>query len=228
MRAKSARRKWAETLRREAGLSYSEITARTGIPQSTLSGWLRLIPLTAAQQARLAARLEAHRAGFGARMAAGHQARFQQAREAAAQAGAMVAAQLPEDAAVLELALAMLYLGEGSKRRGALQLVNMNPDLVRFFLTALRRLYAIDEARLSLRLHLAVAARALVPTCRQWWGQQLSCPPAIFRPTQFDRRQTVTATSADYHGVCTVTYNDTYLHQRVLGLGQACVSRSFG
>jgi hypothetical protein len=45
-----------------------------------------------------------------------HRERFDQAREQAARAGAEVVAQLPDQVAVDELALAMLYLGEGAKR----------------------------------------------------------------------------------------------------------------
>jgi hypothetical protein len=35
---------------------------------------------------------------------------------------------------------------------------------------------------------------------------------------QFDRRSGASTITADYHGVCTVTYHDTYLQQRLLGL----------
>jgi len=118
MRVKSERHLLAENLRRQ-GLSYSEITARTGISESTLSGWLRHIRLTPDQQALLDAKLQTHRAGFGARVWPMHRERFDQAREQAARAGAEAVTQLPEEATLDELALAMLYLGEGAKKRGA-------------------------------------------------------------------------------------------------------------
>lgn len=220
MAAKSARRLLAEKLGIEEGLSYSEITARTGIGQSTLSGWLRHIQLTPAQQARLDGKLKAHRAGFGARVWPIHRDRFDRAREEAARAGAEVAAQLPDDDDVVELALATLYLGEGSKTGNRVQLANMDPVILRFFLWALRRLYAIDERRVSFRLHLAEVARCREAQIKAWWGQQLGCSPSRFRKTQFDARASKTQLTDIYCGVCSITYADTYLQERLLSLAQ--------
>ena len=45
MRVKSQQRLEAEQLRADEGLSYNEIAARTGLSKSTLSHWLRDIPL---------------------------------------------------------------------------------------------------------------------------------------------------------------------------------------
>lgn len=222
---KSPRRQLAEKLRIEEGLSYSEITARTGISQSTLSGWLRHIRLTPAQQARLDAKLRAHRAGFGARVWPMHRKRFDEARERAARAGAEVAAQLPDAVAVDELALAMLYLGEGSKQRGTMRLANMDPHVLRFFLWTVRRLYPIDEARLSFRLNLAATARSAESTHIDWWCRQLNCRREQFRKTQFDPRSRRTETTTDYHGVCTVNYDDTYLQERVLSLARTYLAQ---
>jgi predicted transcriptional regulator len=67
VRAKSARRIEAERLRTEQGLSYREIGEVTGVNRSTLSYWLRDIPLTAEQEARLQERIRANRATFAAR-----------------------------------------------------------------------------------------------------------------------------------------------------------------
>ncbi len=47
MRAKKRNGELAEILRIESGLSYSEIAEITGVSKSTLSSWLRDIPLSA-------------------------------------------------------------------------------------------------------------------------------------------------------------------------------------
>lgn len=129
--------------------------------------------------------------------------------------------RLPDSPAVEELALAMLYVGEGSKKRGTLRLANMDPRVIRYFLRAIRRLYPIDEARLSLRLHLAAAARPGETEHIEWWCQQLGCRSAQFRQTQFDLRRKDSPITADYHGVCIVTYNDTYLLERLQAVAAA-------
>jgi hypothetical protein len=50
------------------------------------------------------------------------------------------------------------------------------------------------------------------------WSEQVGYPVDQFLKTQFDSRSRVAELTGDYHGVCTVTYHDTYLQQRLLGL----------
>jgi hypothetical protein len=218
MRAKSDRRITAETLRRNQGLSYREIEALTGINRSTLSGWLKAIPLSPEQEARLLERLRANRSTFAARALPINRDRHRQARSAAYAAGAAVAAALPDDRAVHELAMAMLYAGEGSKRSGHFEIANTNPDVLRYFLWALRHLYQVDEARLSFRVNLVEGARALEVEHVAWWCEQLGCQRDRFRKSQFDGRKPASAIVGDYHGVCTITLNDTRLQLCTLGL----------
>lgn len=221
MRAKSDRRLQAETLRRVQGLSYKEIAALTGINKSTLSGWLRDVPLLPDQEARLQARLEANRGAFAARALPINRDRHQRARLAAREAGAASAAQLPEHASVDELALAMLYLGEGAKRGGSAEVANMDPEILRFFIWGLQRLFRVDRSRLHLRLHLVEAARPEELRLVSWWSNALGCSPEQFRKTQYDRRSKAATITDDYHGVCVVTTHDTFLQQRLLGMAHA-------
>ena len=218
MRAKSQRRLHAEGLRREQGLSYKEIEALTGINRSTLSGWLRALPLTPAQEARLQARLLANRAGFAARALPINRERHERARREAYAAGAAVAASVRDDRAAHELALAMLYAGEGAKKSGVVQLANMNPDVLRYFIWALSHLYAVGTRRLSFRLNLVAAAQPDEAAHIRWWCAELGCLPGQFTRSQFDVRSRAAVTTAGYHGVCTVTHNSTHLQQRILGL----------
>jgi len=182
MRAKSERRLHAEALRREQGLSYKEIEALTGINRSTLSGWLRDLSLAPAQEARLQARLVANRAGFAARALPINRQRHAHARQAAFQAGAAVSCSLGDDRALHELALAMLYAGEGSKRSGVVQLANMDPNILRYFMWALTHLYAVDQRRLTFRLSIY---GPMVPAVCQFTGQW--CQP--FSPDTVPRQR---------------------------------------
>jgi hypothetical protein len=94
----------------------------------------------------------------------------------------------------------------------------MNPDVLRYVLWALRHLYLVDDARLSFRVHLVEGARAAESEHVAWWCTQLGCRRDRFRGTQFDGRKPAAAITGDYHGVCTITLNDTELQQRILGL----------
>lgn len=221
MRAKSKERLEAERLRREEGLSYNEIAARIGISKSTLSYWLRDIPLKPEHEARLKERMRTNRATFAARAWSINRERYARARREAYQGGMKVVDALPNETAVDELALAMLYLGDGSKSGNRAEMASTDPNILRYFVQALVRLYAIDVQRLSFRLNLVEAARPFEQELKLWWSQQLACPLARFIKTQFDPRSRARQLTGDYHGVCTVTYNDTYLQQRLLGLAHA-------
>lgn len=226
MRAKSPARLEAERLRREEGLSYKEIAERTGLSKSTLSHWLRDISLQPEHEARLTERLRANRAGLAARAWPTNRTRYAQARAEAYQGGMAVVARLPDDHAVQELALAMLYLGEGSKSGNRVQMASTDAGILRYFVEVLTELYQVDPNRLSFRLNLVELARSLEPQLRAFWCQQLGCLPSQFLKTQFDRRSNANAISPDYHGVCTVTYHDTYLQQRLLGLAYTYIGVS--
>lgn len=223
MRAKSKERLRAELLRREQGLSYNEIAALTRISKSTLSAWLREVPLTKEQEMRLQQRLCANRSSFAARALPINRERHQRARQQAYQSGVNVAAALPDQLHTHELALAMLYLGEGAKRNSAVQIANTDPSILRFFLWALRHLYNIDERRLSFRLNLIEAARPYEENFIVWWCQQLNCAHEQFKKTQFDSRSHATHITDNYHGVCTANYNDLFLQQHILGLAHAYI-----
>jgi hypothetical protein len=228
MRAKSERRLQAEALRREQGLSYKEIRAQTGISLGTLSNWLRHIELTAEHEQRLQARLRANRGAFAARVLPINRERYQRARQEAYAAGAARVAALPASRTVDELALAMLYAGEGSKHSGHVEMANTNPDVLRYFLWALRSLYQIEDGRLSLRLNLVEGARASEAEHLAWWAAQLGCGLDHFRKSQFDSRKPAAVLTGGYHGVCTVSINDTRLQQRILGLAWTYMQQTAG
>lgn len=223
MRAKSEKRLLAEKLRCQQGLSYNEISALTGISKSTLSSWLREFSLTPEQESRLQARLRANRATFAARALPINRERYQRARQQAYQTGANLVSKLPNDPCVHELALAMLYLGDGSKTGGAVRLGSVNPKILRYFIWTLKNLHHIEIQRLTCRLHLIEAVRDREEQLVQWWMNQLDLPKKHFRQATFDTRSQVRRVTNDYHGVCVVTYSDIYLQQRVLGLARTYI-----
>ncbi len=158
MRAKTERRLQAEALRREQGLSYKEIRGLTGTSLSTLPHWLKDIELSPEHEQHLQARLRANRGAFAARALPINRQRYARARSEAYAAGAALVTALTNSPTEQELALAMLYLGEGSKTGGRVQMANADPAVMRFFLGALRRCYTLEEHRLSFRLNLVPAA----------------------------------------------------------------------
>jgi transcriptional regulator with XRE-family HTH domain len=221
MKGKSDKRLLAEQLRRELGYSYNEISEQIGVSKSTLSNWLKQISLTLEQERRIQQRIEDNQSAFVANAWEINKRRYQAARQNAFQRGVDIASQIPDNNAVHELALAMLYLGEGDKTGNRVQIANTDPDVLQYFLSAVERLYQIGRSELTLRLHLVEAARLLENQMIQWWAEQLKCSHRQFQKTQYDQRSRSSQITDDYHGVCTVTYNDTYLYERLVGVYSA-------
>ncbi len=224
MRGKTDNRNLAEKLRIEQGLSYAEISRLTGVSKSTLSGWLKDIPLTIEQQLQLQEKMEANRASFAARAWSINRTRYQKARQQADQVGVRVFTELPKHRSIDELSLAMLYLGEGSKSYGRVQIANTQVAILRYFLTTFKRLYRIDETRLSFRLNLVKAAVSFDKDFIDWWKAELRYPNARFLKTQYDTRSHVKKITDNYHGVCTLTYYDTYLQRQLLSLATVYIT----
>ena len=224
MRAKTEKRILAEKLRKEQGLSYSDISELTGVSKSTLSAWLKHIYLSDEQQEQLRKRMEANRASFAARAWPLNRERFLNARHQAIQDGCDVLTKLPKHRSVDELSLAMLYLGEGSKSYGRVQIASTEAKILHYFLTMLMRLYQIKETRLCFRLNLINAAYPLEDDFISWWKKELCYPNARFIKTQYDPRSRKRSVTDDYHGVCTLTYYDTYLQQRIISLANTYIS----
>jgi transcriptional regulator with XRE-family HTH domain len=218
MKAKSEKRLLAEQLRTEQGYSYNEISQQIGVSKSTLSHWLKHISLTLEQEERIQQRIEDNQTAFIAQARKSNQKRFKHAREQAFQTGVEIASLIPENDIVHELALAMLYLGEGDKTGNRVQIANTDPVVLQYFLWAVEKLYQIDRAEMTLRLNLVEAARPYENQMKQWWAEQLHCTISQFIKSQFDKRSQSQKLTGDYHGVCTITYNDTYLYERLVGV----------
>ena len=218
MKAKSEKRLLAEQLRSEHGYSYNEISKQVGVSKSTLSHWLKHLSLTLEQEERIQKRIENNQASFVAQARLTNQKRFKEAREQAFQSGIDSILQLPENDSVHELALAMLYLGEGDKTGNRVQIANTDPAVLQYFLWAVERLYHIDRSEMTLRLNLVELARPLEAEMKFWWAEQLRCSTSQFIKSQYDPRSQNAELTGDYHGVCTITYNDTYLYERLVGV----------
>ncbi|MDP2663986.1 MAG: hypothetical protein Q8P08_00910 [bacterium] len=105
-----------------------------------------------------------------------------------------------------KIALAMLYLGEGSKKqRGALMFGNSDPSVVRLFLNLLRYCYNIDEKKF--RCTLQCRADQNIKKLEKFWSKITGIPPSQFYKARIDPR-TIGKPSKklDYKGVCRIDY----------------------
>ena len=207
---------------RSSGWSYSEISTHLKVAKSTLSGWLYDVVLSLEQRQKLRQKWELGLKKARIRAAVVHRLetdkRFSQA-SVHAQLVLTTLGKFIKHPSLQKLALAMLYLGEGTKKKSLVCLANSNPNICRMFITILRQAYPSDEAKFRCHLHLRVDQHSQSEIA--FWSKQLHIPRRQFIKTQFDRRSTGKPTLAGYHGVCAIYYYDAAVQKDILMLGQA-------
>ena len=104
------------------------------------------------------------------------------------------------DKNVLDLALAMLYLGEGFKKTNETAIGNSDPMILRFVISALKQNYKIDDSRIKCELHLRADQDPL--QIKRYWSKQLHLPFKNFTSISIDYRTRGSVTYSDYKGVC--------------------------
>ncbi len=115
-----------------------------------------------------------------------------------------------------------LYIGEGFKRDGKVGMANTDPNVLRFFVTWLRRCFEIDETRLRVRMYLHQGLD--LEASEQFWSELLEIPRAQFRRAYRPAADPTRRRSKHANGCPAVVYCDTRLHRRVMGLARALSS----
>ena len=220
--------KWAalkpETIRlRKEGNSVRDIETKLGIPRSTLSGWLREVALTKVQRAALtmrwrkaltAARVEAVRWHNNEKAK-----RLQEAERVAKE----ILGQLSNDLPTLELALAMLYLGEGAKKSLQTTLASSDPRIAKFFIQSLRRLYSIPIVDIKCYLHLRVDQDPIALT--RFWMRELGLKSSNFGKALMDKRTIKSPTYPHYKGVCAISCGRVAVQRRLMYIANGFCDR---
>ncbi len=114
------------------------------------------------------------------------------------------------DKDIQKIALATLYLGEGSKWKGTryLGLGNSNPDVIKLYLKLLRNCYAIDESKLKCRI--GHRADQDIDKLQRFWSRMTKISLRNFYKTKPDPRTIGKKTrKKDYKGVCVIYYFST-------------------
>ena len=204
---------------RKKGASIRDIEMKLGIPRSTLSGWIKNLELTSRQKERLFRRWE--QGLVTARIGA---ARWHNTQKATRLAEAVESAsrtlrEIPDDRVSLELALTMLYMGEGSKTKSGLGLGNSDPLIIRFYVSALERLYGISRQNLRAELHLRADQDA--EAMKIFWSQAIGVPLSRFLYVTRDQRTSGKPTYDGYPGVCFISGGGVAIQRKIMYLARA-------
>ncbi len=200
---------------RKNGLSINDIEEELGIPRSTLSGWFKDVVMDDTLKARLQKNKEEAWARARVNSAIWHKAQ-KAARIAEAEAEAQkVMDRLIINNDLLDIAFAMLYLGEGAKN-GTTSLASSDPKILNFVLVALDRVYKIPRNIVRCELHLRMDQDKL--ELQEYWSKQLNIPIENFKYTAFDKRSLGKPTYDHYKGVCVLQCGNIAVQRKLISL----------
>ena len=204
---------------RKQGKSFRDIENLLGIPRSTLSGWFKNIVLDKKYQIKL------HKNWVNALKKARKEAvkwhnNQKETRLKTAQEQALkVLSQINfKDKSIIELALSLLYLGEGFKMNGGTGMGNSDPLILRFFIKSLEECFNLNVNKIKCELHLRADQNPILT--KQYWSKELNIPLENFTSISVDKRTIGSSTYPTYNGVCVLRCGNIAIQRRLLYLAR--------
>ncbi len=219
----SKRKLLAIKLRKE-GLSIGYIEKKLGISRSTLSGWFKNIELTSEQKKILFQRWKGGLIKARKKAVLWHNEEKNKRLQIAEEEANIVINKIDvKDKNILDLILAMLYLGEGFKSGDRTGMGNSDPLILKTFITILRNNYRLDLKDFSCYLHLRADQDPI--KIKKFWSKELNIPLENFRSTSFDKRTLGSKTYPNYKGVCTIICGKVAIKRKLLYISQGLCER---
>jgi transcriptional regulator with XRE-family HTH domain len=178
---KPTEREMARRLRREEGLSIKAIARRLDVSASSVSLWVRDVPLTPEQEAVLEAGNPIR--SRQRRGALNNSLRRREERRAAQAHGRELARSRDPDF----IAGCMLYWAEGAKSRNSASGTNADPDLLAQFTWFLRASYGVPDEKFAFSVNCFLNNGLELAEIEAWWLERLSLPPSSLRAAAVNR-----------------------------------------
>jgi hypothetical protein len=195
---------------RAQGFTVPEIAQTLGVAKSSVSLWVRDVPIEPRQ------RRPSHRSGASHPL---HLAKLAEIEECDRR-GRERLGTLSEEAFLA--AGAALHAGEGAKRDGKVTFANTDPGMMRFFCAWLRRFFEIDEARLRVRVYLHEGLD--LDAAQAYWSEVTAIPVAQFnKPYRAVVDPSVRLTKHTF-GCAYVDYASARTHREIMGLVRALLA----
>lgn len=121
----------------------------------------------------------------------------------------------------LKLVGLTLYLGEGSKTGNMVVFTNSNPDLVKLFMSFVKKVYRVDPSKFKVLLQIKDVQR--VEDCIQYWSQKLDLSSSCFYKTTVTPTKGSKDTKPEYKGTCHLYYPSAAFHRHILSECDALV-----
>ena len=200
---------------RKSGVSLPDISKKYGIARSTLSYWFKDIELGDKEKNRIKLSASERMAKSRLKAAAWHRNQKQLRLLRAENEARDIYASIEKSSATLELALAMLYFGEGGKENSTTMGAS-DAFMLEFFLVSLENLYNLDRQKFRYDLHLRDDQNN--DQLKQYWSSKLGVPVAKFGYVSKDPRTIGKPTKPGYMGVCQIAVGDISILRRLKAL----------
>ena len=209
---------------RKHGRSIRDVEKILRIPRSTLSGWFRNVSLTQKQKRDLNKKWLGSLAKARQKAVLWHNAEKQKRLiRARYEANQVLRGLNLKNKNVIELALAMLYLGEGTKSKVETGMGNSDPLLLKTFVGILIKYYGVDIAKIKCSLHLRADQNP--EKLKRFWSQELKLPMENFMYVHLDRRTIGSKTYPDYKGVCLISCGNVAIQRKLINISRGFCER---
>lgn len=199
---------------RKKGTSIRDIEARLKIPKSTLSGWLKPLKLSDNAKNIIYKNWKQRLVATRKLAIAWHNLqKSNRLKHAESEALSIVAKVNTKDTVLLDLALAILYLGEGFKIDNT-GMGNSDPMILKFFIAVLSKNYNVPIDKFRCELHLRADQNP--NKMKRWWSKELGIPPASFTSPSIDKRTIGSTTYPTYKGVCIVRCGSVAIQRKLM------------
>lgn len=204
---------------RKRGYSIRRIEGRLGIPRSTLSEWFRDIKLKPKHKERLLQNWKQALVKARQKSILWHNAQKQgRILQAKSEAEQTLKRIRTTDLGILELALSILYLGEGSKKNCETAIGNSDPLILKFFLLSIKNLYGLDPEKFRYELYLR--ADQDPQAMRRFWAKELKISLKRFKQINVDQRTSGSKTYPHYKGVCSIRCGTVAIQRKLMYLSR--------
>ncbi len=204
---------------RRLGTSIRDVEKILKIPRSTLSGWFKDIKLDFKQRYKLTQNRLKHLKKARELAVKWHNKEKEiRLRKAESQALEILSKLDIQNQLIQDLALAMLYLGEGSKTKSGTGMGSSDPLILKFFIHSLVKNYNVSINKIKCSLHLR--ADQDPEKLREYWSRELNIPLENFTSASIDQRTKGRSTYSTYNGVCVVNCGNIALQRRLVYLSR--------
>ncbi|MEI7709733.1 MAG: helix-turn-helix domain-containing protein [bacterium] len=208
---------------RKQGKSIRDIEKSLGIPRSTLSGWFRTVTLTPSQNRALKNKNRKSLIKARKKAVIWHNQQKSNRLRSAEDEAEKTLLKIENTAEIVELALALLYLGEGSKKSPTTCMGNSDPLILKFFLKVILTIYKIDIEKIRFDLHIRADQNG--DSLKKYWAKELKAPLHRFMTVSIDKRTIGKLTYPDYKGVCVITCGNIAVQRKLVYIGRKFCDR---